>query len=174
MKTFYIFLDIDGVLATTKQFYTNKSKYDPIYKSYYFDKRCVEIFNEVINQFNDVNFKVILTSDWRLSYSLDELNYIFRVNNIGISVRDTTSDYFDYENMYFTKEILRSNRINEILDYMLEHSIDDNYIIIDDIDLRNAYFDYPYFLHTKKADEGLKQLNIKEKFIKAIKMQLDK
>ena len=48
-----IFLDIDGVLATTHQYYTNRKKWHEMYDCYRFDEKCVKVFNDIIEKAGD-------------------------------------------------------------------------------------------------------------------------
>lgn len=48
----YVFLDIDGVLATTAQFYSKKRHEE--WDCYRFDPKCVKIFNQIIEKINPI------------------------------------------------------------------------------------------------------------------------
>jgi len=77
-KTKIIFLDIDGVLRTHKSdLEWSKKLATPVYRgvSRLFDKELVDNLNEVIFL---TNAKIIVTSNWRIHLSLEELQKIFK------------------------------------------------------------------------------------------------
>jgi hypothetical protein len=81
-----IFLDIDGVLATNKEFATNRTKFREKYLwakelrvPYGWNKGCVEVFNEILDA---TNSEIVISSDWRFHWDLDELDKIFKVNGV--------------------------------------------------------------------------------------------
>ena len=158
-----IFLDIDGVLATTKEYGKSRHKFHAKYNEakelnipYSYNPGCVKIFNEIIEQ---TNADIVITSDWRLNWSLSELNYIFKFNGINKLPIDVTND-----NPVSLSDNTR-NRASEIREYVNENKIE-NYIVIDDLPLGN-YLPENRFILTKEK-EGLKQTNIKEKIIKIL------
>jgi len=68
-----IFLDIDGVLNSDTWQKTDKYKKrkDP---EKWFDPYAINLFNKLINE---TKAKVVLTSTWRLKYSIEEMRKIF-------------------------------------------------------------------------------------------------
>lgn len=129
-----IFLDIDGVLATPRQYNTVRTK---LYKRdggaaelrvpYLWDERCVIALNRFI-LLNDV--EIVLSSDWRRHFNMEELDKIFKINGVakspisctGIKMKETSA------------EDLESIRVREIQQWL-----DDNppcvWCAIDDLDL---------------------------------------
>jgi hypothetical protein len=92
MKT--IFLDIDGVLATNKQFSRNREKFKHNYKwaeeydvPYPYDEGCVKILNEIVES---TGAQIVLSSDWKLHYNLGTMGKIFEANGIKTNPVDTT------------------------------------------------------------------------------------
>jgi len=86
MERKIIFLDIDGVLATHLQFMMNRTKFRKKYPEantlripYPFDEGCVKIFNEIIEE---TGADIVLTSDWKLHWDLDEIDKIFKYNQV--------------------------------------------------------------------------------------------
>jgi len=155
-----IFLDIDGVLATSHQFYTNNKKW-PDYGRYRFDDKCVKVFNEILRKTDPT---IILSSDWKLNYSINALNNIFEVNRIEGKVSDITPSLWGvkYNSLYTDLEVCRAE---EILLYVSRHNVV-NYVAIDDLNLSPWIPDN--FVHTPRANEGIKQSNVKNKIIKVI------
>lgn len=77
-KTKIIFLDIDGVLRTHKSdLEWSKKLTAPVYRGVnrLFDKELVDNLNEVIFL---TNAKIVVTSNWRIHLSLEELQKIFK------------------------------------------------------------------------------------------------
>lgn len=154
-----IFLDIDGVLATHREFMMstfNFHKKHPEAKElripYPFNEGCVKIFNQIIEE-TDAN--IVLSSDWRIHWTLEELDLIFKFNGViksptsitGVSKRKMSSS-------------LEHDRTWQIENYVSAHEMK-TWVAIDDLNLSKLY---PKFVQTKDT-EGLKQLGIKNKIL---------
>jgi hypothetical protein len=165
MKT--IFLDIDGVLATHKQYMMNRKKFwdkNPIAKElkipYPFDPKCVKIFNEILDE---TGADIVLSSDWREHFSLEDLDKIFKFNGVNKSPVDITIS----ELASFGNQIM--NRAFQIGEYVTRNNIT-NYVVIDDLNVGK------YMVITNEENkfvltddfEGLKKLNIKNKILKIL------
>ncbi len=138
----FIFLDIDGVLAT------DECSYKPNHElyAYPFHKDCVNIFNEILLE---TNAEIILTSDWRLMFQdLETLDLLFKHNGIIKSPIGVTGDL--------------SSRAKEIEAYIEVNEVS-SFVIIDDMDLKI----FPDRFVRCNMEEGIKQVGIKEK-IKAV------
>ena len=114
-----IFLDIDGVLALT---YNDKiPKSELLCETVYpFDKHCVEALNEIIQR---TDAEIVLTSQWRSSYSTDEINEIFEWNKVikkPIAKTNILSEAF---------------RCAEIAHFLKAHQVN-RFVIIDDVNLK--------------------------------------
>jgi hypothetical protein len=164
-KTKIIFLDIDGVLATNKQFRMNRKKFQEKNKwayednvPYPFDEKCVKILNEILDE---TDAEIVLTSDWRLHWDLIRLHNIFQNNGVIKSPRMVT------KNRPISFGNITKNRAHEI-DLFLKHFQFANYVIIDDLNVG----DYLENKNTKfiktKDNEGIKQIGIKEKILKIL------
>lgn len=162
-----IFLDIDGVIATHKEFFTNRNKFyqkNPIAKElgipYPFNKGCVEILNDLLDEFE---CQIVLSSDWKLHYNLEELNRIFIFNGVKQSPIDITED-FRYSGL-----MLSMWRASEIKAYIDKNNID-KWITIDDLLLGGWFKDFndedKCFLTVDTM--GLKQSGLKDKIIKKL------
>ena len=155
-----IFLDIDGVLATSNQFYTNRKKW-PEYDRYRFDDKCVKVFNEILMRTEPI---IVMSSDWKLHYTIDGLNNIFKINDVKGIVSDITPSLWGTR--YLSYDDLDECRAQEILLYVSRHNVG-NYVAIDDLNLKPWIPDN--FVHTPRANEGIKQSSVKDKIIKVIK-----
>ena len=162
MKT--IFLDIDGVLATHKQYMMNRKKFwdkNDIAKDlripYPFDPKCVKIFNEILDA---TGADIVLSSDWKEHFSLKDLDLIFKFNGVNKSPIDiTTSEIASFGNQTM-------NRAYQIGKYITDNDIT-NYVVIDDLNVGKYMVitgDEDKFVLTDDF-EGLKQLSIKNKVI---------
>ncbi len=114
MKPFYIFLDIDGVLAPN---YCSERENHEIF-SYKWDEECVRVLNKFL-RFTEA--KIILSSDWRLMYSNDikMIDHLFKYNNVISSPIDVTPSFG------------RNHREIEIDTYIKDNNIS-NFTILDD------------------------------------------
>lgn len=136
----YIFLDIDGVLAT------EECSFKPEHElyAYPFNKDCVRIFNEILLE---TDAQIILSSDWRLMFhDLETLDLVFKHNGIIKSPVDITPNL--------------SNRSLEIETYIKENNIK-SFVILDDMDLKV----FPDKFIRCNINEGIKEAGIKEKII---------
>ena len=152
------FLDIDGVLATVKQYnLTHNSKsWLQTYNVYPFDKKCVKVFNEILEK---TDGDIILSSDWRLYYSLEELDDIFKINGVIKSPVGITPNYPTSMSM------MEKNRAGEILKYVKENDLTD-WIAIDDLPL--SYWLKDHFFMCKSDFEGIKQSGLKQRILNYI------
>ena len=162
MKT--IFLDIDGVLATNKQYMMNRKKFwdkNPIAKElkipYPFDPKCVKIFNSILDATGAI---IVLSSDWKLHWDLNGIDKIFKFNGINKSPIDfTTNDLASMGN------IVR-NRAYQIGKYITDYEIT-KYVVIDDLNV-GSYMkitnDDDKFVLTDDF-EGIKKVGLKDRII---------
>lgn len=166
MKNKVIFLDIDGVLATNAQYFMNSTKFkkknkwaEELRVQYPFDKGCVKIFNEILEL---TDAEIILSSSWRIIYNLEELDIIFKKNDVIKSPVDITPNNFVSSDMTKT-------RAAEIESYLMENEVG-RYVVIDDLPV-GKYMqltnDDDKFVKTIDS-EGLKQLGVKNKIIKIL------
>jgi hypothetical protein len=156
-----IFLDIDGVLATDKQFMQNRQKFhmkNPEAKElnipYPFDQKCVKIFNEILTE---TGSEIVLSSDWRLYWTLEELDKIFKFNKVIKSPVAVTS-----KTKLVSMSNLVLNRVKQIELFLEENSVS-LYVAVDDLPM-DLYMSEK-FVRTEDM-QGIKKSNIKEKIIK--------
>jgi hypothetical protein len=162
MKT--IFLDIDGVLATHKQYMMNRKKFwdkNDIAKDlripYPFDPKCVKAFNEILDA---TGADIVLSSDWREHFSLEDLDKIFKFNGVNKSPIDITiSELASFGNQTM-------NRAFQIGEYVTRNNLT-NYVVIDDLNVGKymVITDEGHKFVLTDDFEGLKQLSIKNKII---------
>jgi len=153
----YIFLDIDGVLATTAQYYTNRKKWHPMYDCYRFDEKCVKIFNDIIEKTNPI---IILSSDWKDRYTIAMLNEIFEWNKVNAKVSDITPSSWGVK--FTSLQQLEECRSYEINTYANINEIT-NFVAIDDLNLK--LWIPENFVHCTRVNEGIKQSGVKDKIL---------
>ena len=140
-----IFLDIDGVLNSDTWQKTDQYKMGKNPEKW-FDPNAVNLLNKLIDE---TKAKIVLTSTWRLEYSLEEMRKIF--SNVGIKC-----DLID-----FTPDLTNNNdyvvRGNEILKWCKENhdvigtnplSYNDFIILDDNSDM--LLWQSKYFFQTDK------------------------
>lgn len=150
-----IFLDIDGVLATWAEYgfigidetieFQEKNKWaKDLNVKYPFSKECVKVLNEIFETYNDI--KIVLSSDWRKYWSLEQLKTIFIENGLTKWPEDITET-----NRVHFSSVYEKIRLGEIESYLSSHkmlsedgmSSDFKWTIIDDLDL--SYLIPPQF-----------------------------
>jgi len=165
----YIFLDIDGVLATTAQYYTNRKKWHEMYDCYRFDEKCVKTFLEVLGKaatLGDYEPIIILSSDWKDRYSIDIMNQIFKWNGINTwEISDYTTSAWG--TVFTSVQQLEECRAHEINQYVKNNDDVHYWLAIDDLDL-SPWIEDEHFIHTPRANEGIKQSGIKDKILNKI------
>jgi len=105
-----LFLDLDGVICTTSCYGRGT---DNKWGTYRFDSKCVSTLNFIIQE---TGCEIILSSDWRFHYTLQEIREIFEHNGvikgpIGFTPRSKT----------YTGNNLENGRSDEIKMW-LEHN----------------------------------------------------
>jgi len=156
----YILLDIDGVLATTTQYYTNKKKWHPMYDCYRFDEKCVKIFNQIIEKTDPI---IILSSDWKDRYTITVLNEIFKWNDVHAKVSGVTDSSWGMQ--FRSMQQLEECRSFEINKYVNENQLT-KWVAIDDLNLK--LWIPENFVHCTRANEGIKQSGVKDKILKIL------
>lgn len=159
-----IFLDIDGVLATDKEFMRNRDKFWKKHPAmaelkvpYPWNEDAVKVFNEILDK---TDAEIVLSSDWRLHWNLDELKGIFTWNGVKKYPIAVTGDVF------IGTGNLEMTRASEIGDYIKEFNVK-NYVVIDDLNI-GKYMkitdDEDKFFITRSG-QGIKQTGLKDKII---------
>lgn len=149
------FLDIDDVIVTTRQHFSKKLH--PKYQTCHFDRKCVDVVNEILEVTKPI---IIISSDWKLRFSLEQLNEIFNDNGIAYTITDVTSSLWGTK--FTSLHQLEECRAWEIIQYVSEHKIQ-NFVAVDDL---NMFQWLPNnFVHCARSNEGIKQSGVKEKII---------
>lgn len=158
-----IFLDIDGVMATSNDYGKNR---DNKWNSYRFDQKCVDVLNFILKE---TGAEIILSSDWRHHYTLLEMREIFAHNGVIRGPIGFTPSLKSY-----TSNNLEGGRVEEIRNWLKHHAWKDDvkWVAVDDLDLGEdwVYFKITYkglenFVKCPRHMEGIKQTGIKEKIL---------
>lgn len=108
-KSPFIFLDIDGVIATTDE-PSSDQKFWFNERAYPFTKGCVKILNQILDK---TNADIILSSDWRRAFDLEILDEIFEFNKVIKSPIDITPVLHDRE--LEIRKIVTTRRLSKFL-----------------------------------------------------------
>jgi hypothetical protein len=161
-----IFLDIDGVMCCYYEYLKNRKKFWGKYElanelkmPYSFNPGCVKVLNEILKK---TDADIILSSDWKGHWTLQELDNIFKFNKVIKSPIDVTEDFPG------SLQDLEKNRGKEIDIYIRKHNLD-IYVIIDDLNL-SPFVPKDKFVRTIER-EGIKQSNIKQKILKILQYE---
>jgi len=158
----YLILDLDGVIAVG---YTKLRTYDWSWGKtlYPFDKKAVKVLNEILEK---TGAEIILSSDWRLEFSIDQMEYIFKWNGVI-----KTPIAFTIPSQFYLDGHLQGGRAYEIKQFVEVHK-PKTWVAIDDLDLMStghADFFENNFIHCKRPHtEGIKQCGLKDKIIKIL------
>lgn len=160
------FLDIDGVIAIdnehfniiTKDFMNENVWAKELNVPYPFNSGCVAVLNNILKQ---TNADIVLSSDWKKHWTLEQLDIIFKENGVIKSPIDiTNNDYVSFSNY-------EKNRAHQIEKYIKEHNIE-KYVIVDDM-LLDFYLDNSKekFVRTDSLD-GIKDPDVKNEILKIL------
>jgi len=152
-----IFLDIDGVLSLNSDYgKANDNKWG----SYRFDQKAVAVLNFILQQ---TNAEIVLSSDWRTHYTLQEMREIFAHNFVlrGPIGFTTRSKNYNGDN-------LENGRAEEIKAWIELHAWKDDtkWVAVDDLNMLDQL--YPNFVWCPNSNEGIKQTGVKDKIIKIL------
>ena len=167
-----IFIDNDGVMClstewgsrnkkikkwkltqTDEEGYVNNREIPAHIRMDNFNSKAVKVLNEILEL---TGSEIVVSSDWKLHCTLEQLQEMFREYGVIKSPIDVTPN----EVLKKLSDI-ESNRVKEINKWLSEHPEVTHWVAVDDLNLSEL----TNFVHTKKMKEGIKQLGIKEKII---------
>lgn len=194
-----IFLDNDGVICLSNNWGTRHTKqkkwgkrklsmsmsYVPIeYRFDNFDKKAVKVLNQILET---TDAEIVVSSDWRLHASLEELGEYYTSQGI-IKKPIGVTEVFHYTNWLEEGRLLAGfhwtrndgpaqERHFEILEWLKNHPEVTNWVAVDDLHMgihvgASSYgpFDREWglenFVWTPRNWEGIKHSGIKEKILK--------
>jgi len=174
-----IFLDNDGVVCLSNNWgsrskkiknYINKFKDSSNIPSYIkmddFDIKSVKLLNSILEE---TGADIVVSSDWKLYCTLDELKEMFTMYGVIKEPIDITPIIkLEFDKNYYTLEELAKYRIIEIKDWLKNNTEVTKWVAIDDL-LLGGDDGLSNFVLTSKSSQGIKQSGIKEKIISFIK-----
>jgi hypothetical protein len=182
-----IFLDFDGVVCLSTEWGGRKNKKLKYLKEFpgsvendmsgfikmdNFNDKAVKVLNSILLE---TDAEIVVSSDWKLYCTLEELKEMFVKYGVIKSPIDVTPNIpLVYDKQYYTKEELSEYRISEIKKWLSDHPQVTHWVAVDDLDLGekfgpisgNSNGGLTNFVLTPKSTEGIKQLGVKEKIIK--------
>ena len=143
--------------------YRKYSKYLIKSVCYYWDKEALKQLKRIVDK---TGAKIVISSYWKLN-GIQAMKDFLAIYNLGEYVVDVTPDVYrdkidskPYERIF--KQPI-NDRSLEILEYLKTHDKIEDYIALDDRNLRpflDGHFVQPYLVLTKKdADEAIYLLN---------------
>ena len=151
-----IFLDIDGPLAWGTWFDGRINFNDDLSIPYPWVKEDCDALTSILKQ---TEANIVLSSDWKLHWNLDELKGIFTWNGVKKSPIAVTPNIVEK-----MSSDLEDERQFQIQTFKREHK-PESWVAIDDLDLSFSLGDH--FFKTKSG-MGIKQTGLKEKIIKKL------
>lgn len=151
MKRF-IYLDIDGVLCLGSEIHPKLTEWGYVYR---FNAKAVKVFNEILKT---TGADIIISSDWKYHYTLDNLQEIFKWQKVIKGPFDVTPTI-----PYSSTQLLEENRAKEILEHVNIHK-PWFWVAIDDLNLKTWIPDR-HFVLTPRFMEGIKQTGKKNEII---------
>jgi hypothetical protein len=150
-----IFLDFDGTIIAAADYddpkYTELSEAKPDSSHYKFNKKSVEILNEI---FHDTLFGIVVTSTHRYYLSLFDLKKICRDEGILANVVDVTPIIRTLNGNYYRRD-------DEIKAWIANNNFKGNFVVLDDdkqaCRLMGKYF-IPISMQTALTREHKKEI----------------
>lgn len=142
-----IFLDIDGPIATDDCFFEKKFKIDFVDMPYPWNEEAAKSLAKIINE---TNCKIVISSDWRLHYNINEMSAMFK--HYGIPYKDDVIIGMIADDRKFSESHWGA-RVRQIEQYVATNlKPEDNWIAVDDMLL---WKDNDRFVHISDTDKGI-------------------
>lgn len=154
ITTNILFLDLDGVMVTRQCQYMNQNNK---WSCCPMDKKAVKLLNYILFE---TGAEIVLSSDWRFHYRLNEIREIFIWNRVS-----KTPIGFTPHSKLYTADKLELGRAEEIKMWVDLHK-PDKWVAVDDLDM-SPYLEK--FVRCPRDMEGIKQVGIKEQILSFLK-----
>ena len=139
-----------------------------------FDKKAIKILNEIIEE---TGCEIVVSSDWKLHATLDELGDYYEIHGINKRPIDLTPNINNctvHGNLFIwsPRWDLEQTRTIEIRQYLHDHPEVTHWVSVDDLNMGKIgevwkdVWAIDNFVLTPKSNEGIKQLGVKEKILK--------
>jgi hypothetical protein len=188
-KKSVLFLDNDGVLCLSNNWGGRQKKWQKFKKLNPdvsllsqapvdvrfddFDKKAVKVLNQVLEE---TGAEIVVSSDWKLHATLDELGEYYLSQGISKKPIDMTPNLGDFDSttndLFMWKGWLEKKRILEIQQYLELNPNVEKWVAVDDLNMSpefNGGYGLNNFVLTPRMTEGIKQSGIKEKLIDFLK-----
>lgn len=154
-----LYTDIDLVLSLMTEIKPQQSKWGLICR---FNSKAVDVYNFILKETQAVP---VITSDWKLYYSLKELQEIFKEwAHIDVAPIDVTVNYWG--ECYKTFQEIEECRAMEILEHV-NRIKPESWVVIDDLNL-SEWIKEDHFVHLPHPNEGIKQSGRKQEIIRKL------
>lgn len=159
-----LFLDNDGVVCLMQQ-WGGRAKKLKKWKMFNdgnppasvrmdsFDPKAVKVLNQILDK---TGAEIVVSSDWKLHCTLDELKQMFTDYGVTKQPIDCTPNH-----VLTAVDKNADVRVAEIQEWLASHPEVSTWVAVDDLDLSKL----DCFVHTKRMNEGIKQNGIKDKII---------
>lgn len=134
-----------------------------------FDKKAIKVLNQIILE---SGAEIVVSSDWKLYGSLEELGEYYESQGIIKKPIDVTRNLEEFDpeaaSFYGWKNYRAYMRILEIEKYLGDHPEITSWVAVDDIDMSpesNEGQGLKNFVLTKYPSEGIKQSGISQKIL---------
>lgn len=144
-----VFLDIDGVLALPQ------NRLSVVHDGITFDLVAVERLRHILRH---TNSQIVVTSDWRLGRSVEDLKRLFYHYGLSKYILDKIPDRKAGE--YFPREVEIKKYLKEI-DFKIS-----KYLVIDDIKFEKGIFKNVIKTELRKGLGGLDFVEISDAVVK--------
>lgn len=187
-----IFLDHDGVICLANNWGSRHKKQKkwkgrtpfmsmsdvPVdFRFDNFDKKAITILNQILTE---TDAEIVVSSDWRLQASLEELGEYYISQGIikkPIGFTKQRKEFKVSEEFSWSRQWdLEQTRCLEIHQYLKDHPQISHWVAVDDLNMAKTglYYSMEFehewaldnFVRTPLSNEGIKQTGIKEKIIK--------
>ena len=181
-----IFLDHDGVMCLSTEWGSRAKKKSNYLKDFpgtedslpgwikmdNFNDKAVVTLNSILLE---SDAEIVVSSDWKLYCTLEELQDMFVKYGVIKAPIDTTPNFLTYQSKFgYSKYDLEQNRMSEVKDWLKNNSEVTHWVAVDDLDLSerfgaisgNSNGGLKNFVLTPRSSEGIKQSGIKKKILK--------
>jgi hypothetical protein len=174
MRRKIIFIDVDGPLAWGT-WGDGRINIDEGSEAFTIPYPWVEEDCQALQKICDeTNAELVVSSDWKLFATLEELQEMFTKYGVIKQPIDTTPNIpLKYDKNYYTAEELAEYRVSEVNMWLKEHPEVTQWVAVDDLPLGetfgpisgNSNGGLSNFVLTPRSYEGIKQSGIKEKIL---------
>lgn len=185
-----LFLDLDGVICLSNNWGGRAKKWSKYIKLNpgqnslalapvdvrfdNLDKKSVKVLNQIIEE---TGCDLVISSDWRLHATLDEIGGYFLSQGMIKKPIDMTKRYIGCDKPdefeWVRNTMYEQQRCIEINQYLMDHPDITHWVCVDDLELgvQNSNgsvrkWGITNFVRTPRDNEGIKQSGIKEKIVK--------